>query len=266
MKPGAAALCPGWVTHRRSSPVGHGFRQRVSMVWIDPDDPGELFDRHWLASWRRPAPLRFRPEDHGTDHAPVGSAAVRAELSSATGGPVDGPVRLLTQPRRWGWLFNPLSVYVAWSAGGADPVGVVLEVTNTPWKERHRYAVPLSVDNGTGAGEYRGHAGFAKALHVSPFLQDECDYVLRLTADDRQLRMELDVADPSGAVLLETSLVVDRVPVTRHAVRRFAVTEPLATYAVSQGIHLNAFRLWRKGVPVGPHRAQTSHRIREGTS
>ena len=97
-------------------------------------------------------------------------------------------------------------------------------------------------------------------MHVSPFLQDDCGYALRLTADGPQLQIEIDVADPAGEVLLATSLVVDREPVTRRAVRRLAVTDPLATYAVSKGIHTNAFRLWRKGVPVVPHPERTNLR------
>jgi DUF1365 family protein len=231
--------------------VGHDLAQRVSMVWIDPDDPGELFDRHWLTSSRRPAPLRFRAGDYGTADAPLGAEAVRAELAPVIGGPVDGPVRMLTQPRRWGWLFNPLSVYFAWSQQGADegsgPVGVVLEVTNTPWKERHRYAVALDDTGDALVGS------FAKTFHVSPFLGLDHDYELRIRSNDRRIRVELDVVGDDGATVLTTRLTVDCVAPTRPRLRRFVFDDALANHRVSAGIHAHAARLWAKGVRFVPH-------------
>ena len=56
-----------------------------------------------------------------------------------------GPVRTLTQVRTWGYLFNPITVTTGGPRGrarrAAPPDVVVLEVTNTPWKERHWYVV-----------------------------------------------------------------------------------------------------------------------------
>lgn len=255
MTPGPAALCPGWVMHRRTSPAAHRFRQRVSMVWIDPDRPEELFDRHWLSSCRHPAPLRFRAGDYGTNRSPIGAGAVRADLAAA-GIPADGPVRMLTQPRRWGWLFNPITLYIAWSQTDPSPVGAIAEVTNTPWKERHRYAMGLEA---TGEGH---RATFDKALHVSPFLTVDHRYELRVLADGPGLDIEIDVVgrdDPEPT--LQTRLSVERQPVTPGRLRRFALADPFSTYRVSAGIHANAARLWRKRVPFVAHPGGPDRRV-----
>ena len=52
-----------------------------------------------------------------------------------------GAVHLLAHLRTFGWLFNPLTVYYCWSADGAALDALVLEVTNTPWGERHWYVI-----------------------------------------------------------------------------------------------------------------------------
>ena len=83
---------------------------------------------------------------------------------------------MLTQPRTWGWLFNPITIYLAWNNADEPPVAAVLEVTNTPWKERHHYAVPLTSQGpDTSIG-----AEFDKHLHVSPFLGMDYQYRLKL--------------------------------------------------------------------------------------
>jgi len=247
VSPGRAALCPGVVCHHRTSPVTHRFSQRVSMVWIDPDRPEELFGRHWLASSQHPAPLRFRPEDYGTPDAPVGAAAVRRDLA-AVGVDADGPVRMLTQPRRWGWLFNPITIYLVWADDPALPLGAVVEVTNTPWKECHRYVVPLEAIDGYHV------ATFDKTLHVSPFLTVDHRYLLRVRSEASRLRVEIDVVGRNDtAPTLRTSLAVDRKEVTRRGLRRFALANPASAHKVSGGIHLNAARLLRHKVPFVGH-------------
>ena len=50
-------------------------------------------------------------------------------------------IRLLTMPRSLGIGFNPVSFYYGFDDDG-ELLGLVAEVTNTPWGERHAYALP----------------------------------------------------------------------------------------------------------------------------
>ncbi len=218
------------------------------MVWIDPDRPDELFGRGLLWSATRPAPLRFRNRDYGLDDGPVTSDDIRDELAAALPRRPNGPVRMLSQPRRWGWLFNPITLYFAWDDADVEPVGVVAEVTNTPWKERHRYPVALSPD---GDGQ---RASFAKVLHVSPFLDEDYCYELRLRSEGDRITVELDVVRPlDGTIHVATRLSVVRTAPTAAARRAFLVHNPLAAHRVSAGIHIQAARLLAKRVPFIAH-------------
>lgn len=247
-EPGGPAVCDGTVFHRRTMPARHEFRSRVSYVWLDPDDPAALTAEHPLWSNERVAPARFRRRDYGASASGSLADAARDELAPLLDGRPTGPVRMLTQVRRWGWLFNPITVYVVWDAGGGDPVGAVLEVTNTPWKERHRYPIALVRD-----GEWL-RADTAKALHVSPFLDESHRYDVRLRGRGTRVHVRIDVVpDGSDRPILATGLSVDRAPADRRTLttalfRRFA-----STHRVSLGIHWQALRLGTKRVPFVAH-------------
>ena len=247
MRPGVASTATGWVGHRRTQPSEHSFRQSLAMVWIDPDVPEELFGVHPLWSHRRPAPGRFRASDYGDGSGRGLGEQARDRLAQSLGHRPRGPIRMLTQPRLWGWLFNPVTVYVAWDDPSGDPVGAVAEVTNTPWKERHHYAVGL--DSGVDGSRAR----FDKRLHVSPFLDENQHYELAVAACSDRVTVDLDVIAPSGSVLIATHLDLELRPADRANLTRVLFRHPASTHRVSLGIHANAARLWAKRVPFVPH-------------
>lgn len=266
MRAGGAAVCPGEVLHCRLTPTRHEFRYPVSYVWLDPDQPGELCGHHPLWSERWPAPARFRRRDYGLRSAGSLGESVRTELEDVVGRRPAGMIRMLTQVRRWGWLFNPITVYLAWDADPDVPVGAVLEVTNTPWKERHRYAVALASDDDPDGGRtLRGRV--AKSLHVSPFLDEEFDYAIRVRhGADGALAVGIDVvASGADGPTVATELRVQRLPAGRGALRRSLVTNVASTHRVSLGIHVQALRLWLRRVPFVSHPSKRAG-IREDRS
>ena len=257
MRPGSSAVCDGQVWHRRLAPVVHEFRARVTYVWLDPDAPDDLCRHHPLWSATHIAPAHFRPSDYGDGSARLLANQVRDDLGDATGHRPAGPVRMLTQVRRWGWLFNPITLYVAWDADVDVPFGAVLEVTNTPWKERHRYAVAL-VEARRAEGEAaRFTARARKRLHVSPFLDEELEYLIDLSAgldDDATLNLAIDVVRPgTDDAVVTTRLQLDRQPASRRSLGRSLTRHVAPTHRVSAGIHVQAAQLWVKRVPFVAH-------------
>ena len=62
-----------------------------------------------------------------------------------------GPIRLLTHLRYFGYSFNPVSFYYVFDATDTRVETIVAEITNTPWKERHAYVLPVAAAARTGA-------------------------------------------------------------------------------------------------------------------
>ena len=134
----------GWVRHRRYEPTGHEFRYRLFMMYLDLAELPQLFDRYWCWSTRRAALARFQREDYHGDAAKPLDEAVRDSVARVTGRRPSGPIRVLTHLRYFGYIFNPVTFYYCFDESGTQVETILAEITNTPWKERHAYALPCS--------------------------------------------------------------------------------------------------------------------------
>lgn len=271
--PGPPALCPGTVFHRRLSPRVHAFTYDVVYVWFDPDEPESLTDLHWSWSTDRFRPVRIVADDYGwPDDEPV-SVWIERLLRGVDADLGVGKLRFLTQPRRWGWLFNPISVYLIWPPGSDErPIAAVLEVTNTPWKERHHYVVVLEDTDAGDSDLTTLGATFSKELHVSPFLPADMTYHLRISereSSDRRhqsgaaapaLQIALSVSDAAGALVLETAMNLKRQPATGDGLVDSLRRDGFPTLRTSVGIHHQAARLLAKRVPFVPHPKRSKSR------
>ena len=72
---------------------------------------------------------------------------------------------------------NPVSFYYCFDDSGQRLETIVAEITNTPWKERHRYVLPVTgVGASAGANARLRHFEFDKGFHVSPFMPMDMQY------------------------------------------------------------------------------------------
>ena len=100
-----------------------------------------MFRGRWCWSTSAPALAWVRRADHlGAADVPLADA-VRDLVAGRIGRRPTGPIRLLTHPRYAGYVFNPLSLFYCFDAGGERVEAVVADVTNTPWGERHQYVL-----------------------------------------------------------------------------------------------------------------------------
>lgn len=244
-----SAIYEGWVRHIRHKPARHTFQYRLFMAYMDLDELDRVFAGRWLWSTRGPAIARFRTGDHLDGNCENLAAGVRALVRERSGLRLDGPVRLLTHLRYCGYVFNPISVYYCYDRDSAMPRCYVLEVSNTPWKERVCYVLPVAEAKSRGRGEL---FDFKKEMHVSPFLPMDMFYRCWMRRPGERLAISLEARRQDAAVL-QTSLALSRRPVSGAVLARSLMRFPLMTASVTFRIHLNALRLWLKGVKPLAH-------------
>jgi DUF1365 family protein len=193
--------------------------------------------------------LRFLRSDYLDDPAVPLAKAVRDRVERETGHRPDGPVRVLTHVRTFGYVFNPISVYYCFNRSGDRLEAVVASVTNTPWNERHSYVLQPAAEANAG----RFHRFLTdKAFHVSPFMGMEQTYRWRVGCPGETLFLAIDSLE-HGRRIFWASLDLRRRPLTAASLAGALVRHPLLTLRVIAAIYWQAFRLRRKNVPVHPH-------------
>ena len=244
-----SAIYEGWVRHIRHKPARHAFQYRLFMAYVDLDELDQVFSGRWLWSTSRPAIARFLPSDHLNGDCDNLAEGVRALVRERCGLHLDGPVRLLTHLRYFGYIFNPISVYYCFNSGDPTPRCHVLEVSSTPWKERVCYVLPRHDAKLRGKGELYD---FNKKMHVSPFIPMDMSYRCWVSEPGARLSLSIEVLREEEATL-QTSLALVRKPVSGTVLARSLLRYPLMTANVTFRIHFNALRLWMKGVKPLAH-------------
>jgi DUF1365 family protein len=243
----ASAVYEGVVTHRRHAPKPHAFSYRMAQLWLDLDEVDAVFASRWFWSAHGRNLAEFRRTDYfGAAETPLADA-VRDRVGQVLGQRPSGPVRMLAHLRYAGFVFNPVSFYYCYEADGETLAGVLAEITNTPWHERHAYVLPAS-----GPGGHAVDERFAKAFHVSPFMPMDRTYRWRFTRPDERLLVHMDILR-DGEREFDAHLALERRPLTGGSLARVLWRYPLMTAKVVGAIHFEALRLWLKGNPVHDH-------------
>lgn len=229
-------------------PGKHRLRYSVFMLAIDLDKLRDLDTRLKLFSHNRFNLLSVFDRDHGDRRdEPIGRR-IEAKLRETGIAWDGGRIVLLTMPRLFNYVFNPLSVYFCYRSDGAL-VALAHEVSNT-FGERHFYILPPSASvNGQLTQSCN------KTFFVSPFLEMDLRYEFQVTPPDQRAVVAMTVKR-GDAVALTASFAGDRLDLTDANLLRAWVGNPLMTLKVISGIHWEALKMWLKGVRYLGRRAR----------
>jgi len=230
-------LLEGKVRHRRLGGPPYEFEHDVFYIGLDLAELRLADRRLWLFSHRRPNALCLLQRDH-FDGRPLVRTALGSFPSSAR--EQIERVTMVVCPRVFGYDFNPITLYLGYGEGGV--VATVAEVHNT-FGGRHVYA--LEGERGCD-GAWRASA--AKALYVSPFIDEASEYAFTIRDEHERLAVEIR-ATSGGRPVLEASMLLRRVPLTNARLARALVRYPLMSVKTIAMIHWHALRLWRRGAP-----------------
>jgi DUF1365 family protein len=284
-----SAIYAGTVIHRRFRPVAHTLQYGMFTTLLDLSEVPRLDATLRWFSHGRANLVSWRPEDHLSGSIDL-RGEVDGILAGAGLDPSGGSVQLLAMPRMFGFTFNPISTYLCHRSDGALHAVLYEVNNTFGDRHSYLFPVPCpdgvrpdAVACASGGGSEGGRAGAcagtygasaasamapahppaaarpsaggtlrhgcAKALHVSPFNAMDLRYDFRLRAPGATFGLRIDVADGDGPLMVAAERLRRR-PLTDREIIRGLLEFPFQTLAVVGGIHLEAFRLWRKGLGI----------------
>jgi hypothetical protein len=232
----------GNVRHRRFTPVLHELNYSLFMPAIDVDEIDELEKKVWGFGTRWWHWARFKRSDY------VGEGslkkAVQDKLESLTGVKCDGRVIAVCHLRYLGLYFSPVNFYYVYNKQGEWKY-LLAEVSNTPWNERHYYAVSADQDDEQFGWKQE------KAFHVSPFNPIDQQYHWKIKPLTDKLNIHLECHKDGKH--FDATMAMKATVLSSKSLMKCLVITPIQTVKVVFGIYWHALKLWRKGAPFYSH-------------
>jgi len=245
-----SCLYEGTIRHRRFEPVANSFTYGIFFCYLDLGELRTVFDVHPLWSVWKVNAAYLRRRDHTGDPEIALDRAIRDAVEAQVNKRPQGPIRMLTHLRYFGYCFNPVTFYYCYDHAGLEVEAIVAEIHNTPWGEEHLYVLDNS-RNIHPLNDWRRFR-FSKGFHISPFMDMTIDYDWRFRVPGQHLAAHL-INFENGRKLFDASLSLRRRPITRANLTRALIRFPLMTAKVTTMIYWQALRLLCKGAPVFTH-------------
>lgn len=232
------ARLKGRTRHARLDGPAHEFAYDVDYVLLRLAPDHEPLPAPF--GWGRFSPASYWDADHGDGETPAVDWAKQIAADCGLAERHMREVWLLTQPRRFGYVFNPVSFWLFRDADGG--LRAVLAEVNNTYGDRHSYFCAAEdfapITRGTRISR-------PKAMHVSPFQDVAGSYEFRFDVGAR--RLAITVKHTNGAGGMTASLGGAITPLTRAAAARAALRPPVGAFRIIGLIHLQALKLYLKG-------------------
>lgn len=234
------SLLDAKVMHKRFAPAVNQFAYGVYYLVL-PLSRLDALDECGVAR-NRFARHSFYDRDHGARDGGNLDRWARDLLQTHKIDGADGEIVLITFPRIWGYVFNPVSFWLCHDRAG-NLRAVLYEVNNT-FGETHTYLCA-----------HPDHRAIApedvivgqKLFHVSPFLEREGSYRFRITLSETSFGVWIDWMNGADALQLATAVTGEIAPLTPGAVKGLSRRYPLVTLKAIALIHWQAVKLlWKR--------------------
>ena len=257
----------GTVWHRREEPRVYAFRYPMMTFGLDLSELPTLGTWWPLFGYNRRAVLSIHDKDylcHLTGRLPD---KLRRVLADTLGLPPPARTALVTMPRMFGYVFNPVSFYVSWAEDGSIH-SILVEVNNT-FGETHIY--PLKPERPNSQLPLTFEA--PKRFFVSPFFDPQGTYHFTMSACDSAFVVELTLVKGSRQIFA-AKLSADGRSITFPGLAGAILRNPLSIWLSIPRIQWQALGLYlrgkvsvfRKPEPTDPHtirsRQGLMHRLR----
>ena len=240
-----SAIYQGFLRHRRFQPRAHRFSYRVFMMYLDLDELDEVLAASPFWSEQSWYPARFQRSDFFGDPSVALKQAVVDRIFEETGYRHEGSVRMLANLRYFGFNMNPITCYYCHDRQGQLRY-ILVEVTNTPWKERQAYVLDCDPQRRFQRIQ------FDKKMHVSPFNPMDMKYRWCSNQPGKILSLNLET-ECSGEVHMDATLALKRREIDASSMASVLMQYPWMTASVGCSIYWQALKLWLKRNPFYDH-------------
>ncbi|MFY2824485.1 DUF1365 domain-containing protein [Ruegeria sp. MALMAid1280] len=235
----------GHTFHGRKGDVQNAFRYSVDYILLDPEGQP---DTPLLFSLNRANVTNWRDRDHGGEPGTGRGAVWLRKQFDQMGVIQPARITLLTQPRVFGHVFNPVSFWFCFNA--EDKLyAVVAEVTNT-YGTRHSYLchnadfAPIQPSDRIEAD---------KLMHVSPFQKIEGAYTFRFDYRPGRVGVWIDYGRDGGGLI--ATLTGPRAPLSDGKILWSLLRRPFGARRAFVLILWQALKLWAKKARFRPFRS-----------
>lgn len=229
------AIYHGKVRHERHVDAKHVFEYGVYCLWLKVSDVDNVGCR-WPAIRRaRFGAVTVVADDYmALRLESTLMERLQGEIKDKMGARWEGEAYLLAQPRHFGFVMNPLSLFYCYDPNGSLRF-IVGEITNTPWSERHCYVFDMASDEPMSAKNFT----ISKEFHVSPFLPMNMEYTWRFNPPSE--RLAVGIWNRKDQRLdFEAHMTLRREPLTWANLMKKMLKMPMMTWKIWFGIYVNA--------------------------
>ena len=244
--------------HRRITPRVNHFTYGIYYVALPLSNIEQARCGRWF-SLNQAGINGFYDKDHGSRDGSNLLVWIRNLLKSQDAGDINGEVVLVTMPRTFGYVFNPVSFWLCYDDQKILRA-VLCEVSNT-FGEHHNYLCMHSDRREILPGDLFESD---KIFHVSPFLKREGRYTFRFTKTQESFGAWIDYEENPGEKKLLTTLTGRLIPWEKNQIQKLSLRYPLVSLRALFLIHWQALKLLGKGIRYIKKPVQLAQKLSRG--